>query len=86
VVHHLIAQVNAGMHKKHPQQIDSRESMKRQKGCPHNFHSGKVTQFLAIGFQFAAVSYRQGRAFNMFLEPKTIRKQQFIAHYYGFLS
>ena len=43
VVNHLVAQIHAMMHKKHAHQVDGRESMERQYGCPHNFHRCKVT-------------------------------------------
>lgn len=43
VVHQLVAQILTRMHKKHTQQIDSREALEWQNRCPHNFHSGKDT-------------------------------------------
>jgi hypothetical protein len=31
------------VHKQHPQQVDGRESLEWQNGCPHNFHGCKGT-------------------------------------------
>ena len=44
MVHHLVAQVNPRVHKKHSQQIDGSESPEWQYRSTHNFHCCKYTQ------------------------------------------
>ena len=46
VVHHLVAQVHARVHKQHSQQVDGREAVKGQYGRADDFHVGKGTNFL----------------------------------------
>ena len=43
VVHHLVAEVHPWMHKKYPQQVNRRESMKWQYRSTHNLHRDKGT-------------------------------------------
>ena len=45
MVHQLIAQIHARVHKQHTQQVDGSESPEWQYGRPHNFHCGKGTTF-----------------------------------------
>ena len=78
VVHHLVAQVNPGMHKQHTQQVDGREALEWQYRSPHNFHNGKgTTNFWNAKpsvSQHAGTAHRQ-LAFSTFRlkkEPKTI--------------
>lgn len=45
MVHHLVTEVHPWMHKKYPQQVDCRESIKWQYRCTHNLHRDKGTIF-----------------------------------------
>ena len=81
VVHHLVAQVHSRMHKKYPQQVDCRESIKGQYRCTHNLHRDKGTiifgnrQFPADGChgqeRLRTISASRERSGYRFLIKKT---------------
>ena len=66
VVHQLIAQVNAGMHKKHSQQINRCESLERQYFCPEYLQRYKGNAFYGFSQPQRAVSVLSQFHYNSF--------------------